>query len=40
MDRVINAEKISKVIRIDIERKINERNFLQKEEIIEYKKEL
>jgi len=38
MDRIINAEKISKLIRKDIDRKIKERNFLQKEELIEYKK--
>jgi len=37
MDRIINAEKISKLIRKDIDRKIKERNFLQKEELIEYK---
>jgi len=37
MDRIIHAEKISKLIRKDIDRKIKERNFLQKEELIEYK---
>jgi hypothetical protein len=38
MDRKINAEKISKIIRKDIDRNIKEKNFMQKEELKEHKK--
>ena len=38
MDRKINAEKTSKIIRKDIDRNIKEKNFMQKEELKEHKK--
>ena len=38
MDRRINAEKTSMMIRKDIDRNIKEKNFMQKEELKEHKK--